>query len=158
MVKKSAYFNPWNATDAAVSFGFFSCCCCCWRIAFTCCWSFCVWRLNANASLLRVSSTSNFASNFKRFGCDDDGADGIVDDTFDACGVANAVASLGPPLSNWRTLLAAVSSPLVDAFNLLLLRRISVIVHDFVGLSFKIIRNRKNFGRSQHVQFQLSSR
>lgn len=150
--KKDAYFNPWYATDAADSFGFFSCGCC-WRIAFTCCWPFCVWRLNANASLLRVSSTSNFASNFKRFGCVDDGADGIVDDTFAMCGVVNAVASLGPALSNWRTLLDAVSSPLVDAFNLLLLLRISMKLYTFFFFSISVsdTGNGNNYGRSQHV-------
>lgn len=55
-----------------------------------------------------MSSTSNFASNFKRFGgCDgvdddDDVADvdGIVDNTFGICAVAIVDASLGPALSN----------------------------------------------------------
>lgn len=55
-----------------------------------------------------MSSTSNFASNFKRFsGCDGvvddddvDDVDGIVDNTFGTCVVANIDASFGPALSN----------------------------------------------------------
>lgn len=173
-LNKSAYFRPLYATDVAVNFGFFSCGWC-WRIAFTCCWLFCVWRWSyANASLLHVSSTSNFASNFNRFGCDDDAdVDGMVDDntcaaTWLAVAAADdAVASLGPALSNWRTLLVAVSSPLVDAFNLILYDQ-SIIFTRFcfvwrflfllvwwIGIGG--MESKNNCDRSQHVYFQLQS-
>lgn len=86
-----------------------------------------------NASLLHVSSASNLVRFDDDGGCvdivdiDNDGehVDVIVDAmiTFGIwIGVAIAVVamSLLPALSNWRTLLvAAVSLPFADAFNLI---------------------------------------
>lgn len=106
-----------------------------------------------------MSSTSNFASNFKRFGgcdgADDDVADvdGIVDNTFGICAVAIVDASLGPALSNWRTLLVVISSPLVDAFDLFYMMINNFVYTFFDGFFFFI--ELFLYGRWATVSFSL---